>query len=48
MKTSGISLITNYASGISDVKLSHNEVVEMGKTASNKFAKLINAIIKNI
>lgn len=48
MKTIGISLITNYASGISDVKLSHNEVVEMGKTASNKFAKLINAIIKNI
>lgn len=48
LNTIGISLITNYASGISDKKLSHTEVVEMGKIASEQFAKLINSIIENI
>ncbi len=48
MQTIGISLITNYASGISDTKLSHGEVVEMGKKAAQKFAKLVNSIIENI
>lgn len=48
LKTIGISLITNYASGISKNKLSHDEVVEVGRVATQKFTKLINAIINKI
>ncbi len=48
MKTIGISLITNYASGISKNKLSHNEVVEVGRIATQKFTKLVNAIINKL
>lgn len=48
LQTIGISLISNYASGISDTKLNHAEVVEMGKVAASKFTKLINAIIEKI
>lgn len=48
LKTIGISLITNYASGISKEKLSHSEVVEVGRIATQKFTKLIYAIINKI
>lgn len=48
MNTIGISLITNYASGISKNKLSHDEVVEVGHITAQKFTKLINAIINNL
>lgn len=48
LQTIGISLITNYASGISKEKLSHKEVVEMGKIATEKFTKLVNAIINKL
>ena len=48
LKTIGISLITNYASGKKKKKLSHNEVVEVGRIATQKFTKLINAIINKI
>jgi len=48
METIGISLITNYASGISKNKLSHDEVVEVGHIAAQKFTKLVNAIINNL
>ena len=48
LQTIGISLITNYASGISKEKLSHKEVVEMGNIATEKFTKLVNAIIKKL
>lgn len=48
LQTIGISLITNYASGISKEKLSHKEVVEMGNIATEKFTKLVNAIINKL
>ena len=48
MNTIGISLITNYASGISKNKLSHDEVVEVGHITAQKFTKLINTIINNL
>ena len=48
LKTIGISLITNYASGISKEKLSHKEVVEMGNIATEKFTRLVNSIIKKL
>ncbi len=48
LQTIGISLITNYASGISSEKLSHKEVVEMGNIATEKFTKLVNSIINKL
>ena len=48
LQTIGISLITNYASGISKEKLSHKEVVEMGNIATEKFTKLVNSIINKL
>lgn len=44
----GISLITNYASGITENKLSHDEVVQMGAVASEKFTALVREIIKKV
>lgn len=44
----GISTITNYAAGILDQPLTHNEVIETANRTKNDFAKLIGAIIKDI
>ncbi|NHZ86468.1 MAG: purine-nucleoside phosphorylase, partial [Planctomycetia bacterium] len=44
----GISTITNYAAGILDQPLTHNEVIETADRTKNDFAKLIGAIIENI
>lgn len=43
-----ISLVTNLASGISDVKLSHEEVVEAGRLAGVKFTSIVKKIIEKI
>lgn len=48
LNTIGLSLITNYASGISATKLSHSEVVQMGEIAAQKFSKLVGSIIENL
>lgn len=48
MKTAAISCITNFASGISDQKLSHSEVTETADRVKNTFARLVKAIIKRI
>ena len=45
IETSAISLITNMAAGISPVKLSHNEVMEMAEIAKEKFERLIKKTI---
>ncbi|MCJ7553676.1 MAG: purine-nucleoside phosphorylase, partial [Ignavibacteriaceae bacterium] len=45
MKVAAISCITNYASGISDQKLSHNEVTETAKKVQEKFASLVKRFI---
>lgn len=45
---SSISLITNYAAGLSPNKLSHNEVIETANKAKNKFENLVKTIIKLI
>ena len=45
MELAGVSLITNAAAGISNAPLSHSEVVEAGKNASEKFATLVTAFI---
>ncbi len=48
MNVLGLSLVTNFASGISGKKLSHNEVIEAGKTASFKIVTLLNSILEEI
>ncbi|MCJ7802906.1 MAG: purine-nucleoside phosphorylase [Candidatus Marinimicrobia bacterium] len=44
----GISTITNYAAGILDQPLTHNEVIDTANRTKNDFAKLIGATIENI
>ena len=44
----GISTITNYAAGILDQPLTHNEVIETASRTKDDFAKLIGATIENI
>lgn len=44
----GISCISNPASGVSDVKLSHNEVIETTDKAKNRFKALVLEILKSL
>lgn len=48
IKVLGLSLVSNYASGIIKSKLSHKEVLEAGNMASDKIKKLLNALLFNI
>jgi purine-nucleoside phosphorylase len=48
MKTAAISCITNFASGISNQKLSHSEVTETADRVKDTFARLVKAAIKNL
>ena len=45
LSVASISLITNYAAGISNSKLSHAEVMETAEKTKNEFEKLIKRII---
>ena len=48
MKVIGISCITNYASGVSDQKLTHKEVINKANEVKDKFIALIMMILQNI
>lgn len=48
MRVLGISLISNYASGVFKNKLNHLEVIEAGKNASDKIKALLDLIIEKI
>jgi len=48
MKTAAISCITNFASGISDQKLSHSEVTDTADRVKETFAKLVKSVIKSV
>ncbi|MCR4880945.1 MAG: purine-nucleoside phosphorylase [bacterium] len=48
MKVLGISCITNYAAGIKEEKLSHQEVIEAGNSVKEKFSALVKEIIKGL
>lgn len=48
MNTVAFSTITNHATGVSDSKLSHQEVLDVGKIAGEKLSKLIKLMIKNV
>lgn len=44
----GLSCITNYAAGVNDVPLSHNEVIETAGRVKESFKKLLLEIIKAV
>ncbi len=48
MKVLGISCISNYASGVSDKRLSHQEVIETTGKVREKFKELVVLLAKNI
>lgn len=48
IKVIGLSCISNYASGVSTKKLSHEEVIETTNTVKSKFKDLILLLLKNI
>ena len=48
MKVSAVSCITNYASGISDHKLSHSEVTITARQVEEKFGNLLRQTIKKL
>ncbi len=48
MKVGSISLITNFAAGLSAFKLSHAEVQETASLAKNRFEKLLKSIITEV
>jgi purine-nucleoside phosphorylase len=48
IKTAAISCITNFASGISDQKLSHSEVTDTADRVKATFARLVKAVINKI
>ena len=48
MKMIGLCCLTNYASGISGVELTHSEVVEKAQNSQEAFIRMLDAIIKNI
>ncbi len=41
----GISCVTNVAAGLSDEKLSHEEVLETGRMVQSKFETLLEALL---
>jgi len=45
IEVAGVSCITNLAAGISSKKLSHDEVLEVGRAAQDKLAKLLTEFI---
>ncbi len=45
LEVAGVSCITNLAAGISGKKISHEEVLEIGKVAQTKLAKLLTEFI---
>ncbi|XFA99152.1 purine-nucleoside phosphorylase [Candidatus Izemoplasma sp. B36] len=48
MRVLGLSLITNMSTGITKNKLSHEEVLEIGKQSVNKLSKLIINFLERI
>ena len=48
LRVLALSAVSNKASGLSDNKLSHKEVLEMGKITGQKLVKLISEFIKRV
>ena len=47
MEVAGFSCLTNWAAGIGDSPLSHEEVLETGRNAADAFARLLNSALNN-
>ena len=45
LEVAGFSCLTNWAAGIGGQPLSHDEVLETGKSAASEFARLLNATL---
>jgi purine nucleoside phosphorylase len=48
LQTFGISIITNLGAGLHKSKLTHEEVMEMGKNGSADFQKLLKLFLENV
>jgi purine-nucleoside phosphorylase len=48
MKVLGISCVTNAAAGLTDEKLNHEEVLEIGQRTSGTFMKLLTALLPKL
>ncbi|NHU84973.1 purine-nucleoside phosphorylase [Kocuria sp. JC486] len=48
LEVMGISLVTNLAAGIQETPLSHEEVVEAGRAAGPRIAKLLAEIVRGV
>ena len=48
MKVLGISCVTNAAAGLTDEKLNHEEVLEIGQRTSGMFIKLLTALLPKL
>jgi purine-nucleoside phosphorylase len=48
MEVLGISCVTNMAAGLSGEKLSHDEVLEIGRRVSGTFLKVLSAVLPRI
>jgi purine-nucleoside phosphorylase len=48
LKIAALSCITNYAAGISQQSLNHQEVQDTAKTAMEKFKKILNLLVEDI
>lgn len=48
IKVLGISCLTNYAAGVSDTPLAHDEVIEMAERVKERFQRLLLEIIKTV
>ena len=47
-RVAGVSLITNLAAGILDAPLSHDEVIETGSNASDRFGRMLTGFCEGI
>jgi purine-nucleoside phosphorylase len=45
LEVAGFSCLTNWAAGIGDTPLSHEEVLETGRNSADMFARLLNAAL---
>jgi purine-nucleoside phosphorylase len=48
MEILGVSCLTNYSSGITTMRLSHEEVIKIGSKANEKFSRLLVGIIESL
>jgi purine-nucleoside phosphorylase len=48
VEVAGISLVTNYAAGIAEHKLSHDEVSETANAAMGRFAAVLESLIPQL